>query len=83
MQRLSGLNRNTIQNKLNGEGRRFTHAEVAGVPAAEGRGFWNDLSTGRGFCKLSFLWGFLDDLWLKKVATPYHENHYVPQYAYL
>jgi transposase-like protein len=69
--------------RLNGEGRRFTHAEVAGVSAAESRGFWNDLSTGRGFRKLSFLWGFLDDLWLKKVATPYHENHYVPQYAYV
>jgi hypothetical protein len=69
--------------RLNGEGRRFTHAEVAGIPHQISRSFWSDLDTGRGFRKLSFLWGSLNDLWLKRIATPYKENHYVPQYAYI
>jgi transposase-like protein len=73
----------TKRYRLNGEGRRYSHAEVAGVPSTVSSGFWNDLATGRGFRKLSFLGGFLDDLWLKKVFTPYPEKHYVPQYAYI
>jgi len=73
----------TKRYRLNGEGRKFTHAEVAGVPEEVSRGFWGDLSTGRGFRRLSFLGGFLDDLWLKKVFTPYREKQYVPKYAYI
>jgi transposase-like protein len=69
--------------RLNGEGRRFTHAEAAGIPQEQSRSFWSDLDMGRGFRKLSFLWGFLDNLWLKSVPTPYKENHYVPHYAYV
>jgi len=69
--------------RLNGEGRRYTHAEVAGIPGEVSRSFWSNLDEGRGFRKLSFLWGSLDDLWLKRVATPYQENHYVPQYAFV
>lgn len=73
----------TKQYRLNGKGRMLTHAEVAGVPRQVSRGFWKDLPTGRGFRKLCFLWGFLDDLWLKKVFTSYSEKHYLPQYAYV
>ena len=69
--------------RLNGEGKNYTHAEVAGVPKEVSRGFWDDLAIGRGFRKLSFLGGFLDDLWLKKVFTPYSEKNYVPKYAYI
>jgi transposase-like protein len=63
----------TKQYRLNGKGQMLTHAEVAGVPTHTCRTFWDDLDTGRGFRKLSFLWGFLDDLWIKKVFTPYNE----------
>jgi transposase-like protein len=73
----------TKKYRLNGKGRLLTHAEVAGVPKHTCRTFWNGLDRGRGFRKLSFLWGFLDDLWTKKVFTPYNEINYLPKYAYV
>lgn len=72
----------TKRYRLNGEGRKKTHAQVAGIGKDAIANFWQGFKTGRGFRKMSGISGSLDQLWVKSVPTPYHEKNVLPKYAF-